>query len=113
MNGRPVYPKYVLMIRSKEREKDQTRAGVAFETVYGGLNLKLHPGIVIKWDDEVYLNLNPYESKQSYTRRMREAANDDVGAALYGDPPGGDELEEPLDEEYFMDVPEDFVDESG
>jgi hypothetical protein len=104
MNGRPVQPKYVLFICNKEREKDKTRAGVAFVNDFGGLNLKLHPGIVIRWNDEVYLNLNPYESKQAYARRMRHVEED---PPLLGDPPGGDELEEVLDEEYFMDVPED------
>lgn len=103
------YPKYVLFIADKDNPKDKTRAGVAFANEFGGLNLKLHPGVVLKWDDAVYFNLNPYESKRAYARRMQTDGED----TLHGDPPGGDELYVELDEEYFSDIPKEVLEDGA
>lgn len=104
------FPTYTLFIASKANpKKEKTKAGVAFPNEFGGLNLKLNPGVVLRWDDAVYFNLNPYDRAYSYTGREKsEQADDDLWCELQGDPPGGDELEEEFDEEYFLDVPEDL-----
>jgi len=109
------FPTYTLFIASKENpKKEKTKAGVAFPNEFGGLNLKLNPGIVLRWNDDVYFNLNPFESDQEHARRVKATLtkDDDLGCELSGEPPGGDELAEELDEEYFLDAPKDFVDDN-
>jgi hypothetical protein len=53
-------PKYWLKITDKKNTKDRAQAGVAFENEFGQLNIKLNPGIVLHWNDEVFITLNPY-----------------------------------------------------
>lgn len=109
MNTLSKYPKYILFVADKNNSKDKTRAGAAFVNEFGGLNLKLSPGVVLKWDDEVYFNLNPYESKRAYARRMQTDGED----TLHGDPPGGDELQIEPEEEYFSDLPEELLNDDS
>lgn len=57
------YPKYKIMLVAVGNTKSRTMAGVAFETEWGGLNLRLGPGICLKSDDPVYINLIPLERR--------------------------------------------------
>jgi hypothetical protein len=96
------FPSYTLFIASKFDPKDKTKAGVAFPNEFGGLNLKLSPGVVLKWNDEVYFNLNPYETEIARARRYGKKVprfEDSLDDELVGDPPGGDELDEEDDDD--------------
>lgn len=85
-------PKYTLVIKSRAREKATTTAGALFENEFGGFNLILNPGVVLKWDDDVYFNINPYLTKRQWNqlRASRYAQEEEQ----HMDPPGGDELED-------------------
>jgi hypothetical protein len=88
-------PAYTLFIASRCNAKDKTKAGVAFPNEFGGLNLRLNPGVVVRWNDDVFFNLNPYESPAATARRYGRkpvGADDNLDEELFGDPPGGDEL---------------------
>ncbi len=94
-------PSYTLFIANKLDTKDKTKAGVAFPNEFGGLNIKLNPGVVLHWNDEVYFNLNPYETDAARARRYGKKVprvDDNIDDELVGDPPGGDELDEEDDE---------------
>lgn len=93
-----IQPKYILVIKSKDNAKNYTRAGAAFENQFGGLNLKLSPGVVLRWDDEVFFNLNVYEDKRGYAARTRRTSTCEEYQV---DPPGGDELVDEDPEELF------------
>lgn len=85
-------PKYTLVIKSKCNDRSMTIAGVAFENDFGGLSLKLNPGVVLKWDDEVFFNLNPYMTKRDWAKfRSKHQSYEEEPDA---DPPGGDEHED-------------------
>ena len=90
-------PKYYLTIKDKNNTKARTLAGALFESQYG-YSLKLHPGIVIRWDDEVFLNISPpradYRSRHSEDREYEEV-NLNVNGVQEGDEPLLDEEEEP------------------
>lgn len=76
-------PKYWLKITSRRDTKNRTEAGVAFENEYGQLNIKLKPGVVLRWDDEVFITLNPYTDtypapgKLPGTKKKEESEGDD------------------------------------
>lgn len=80
-------PKYWLKITDKNNTKDRAQAGVAFENEFGQLNIKLNPGIVLRWNDEVFITLNLYTDeypspggKLPATKRKEEKeGNDDDG----------------------------------
>lgn len=108
-NHRSRFPSYTLFVASRLDPKDKTKAGVAFPNEFGGLNLKLSPGVVLHWNDDVYFNLNPYESDAERARRYGKKvprADDSLEEELVGDPPGGDELDEEDDDEGFLDLDE-------
>ncbi len=65
-------PELTLFIVDKDNKKHKTVAGAAWSNDFGGYALKLNPGIVLKWDDEVYLNLNPRMTRAEYVRMERE-----------------------------------------
>lgn len=53
-------PTHILKLTSKENEINNNRAGVAWQNKEGWISIVLDPGIVIKWDDKLYINLYPY-----------------------------------------------------
>ena len=75
------YPAFTLVLVNKDNKKDKTIAGAAWHNNYGGLSLKLNPGIVIKWNDEFFLNLNPRMTKEEYRkyRQDQEEESPSVG----------------------------------
>lgn len=77
-------PTYYLTIKDKNNAKARTLAGALFESDYG-FNLKLHPGIVIRWDDEVFLNISKpnTEYRSRHNEEPQEAPNPD--GVQYGD----------------------------
>ncbi len=57
-------PKYYLKLTDKRNTKQRTVAGVAFENEFKQLNIVLNPGVVIRWNDELFITLNPYDDKR-------------------------------------------------
>lgn len=96
MANRSTRPKYYLTIKDKNNAKAKTLAGALFESEYG-FNLKLHPGIVIRWDDEVFLNISP--PRMDYRSRHGEELQEETSnpdGVQYGDEPAMDiEEDEP------------------
>lgn len=77
-------PKYWLKITSKKNTQNRGQAGVAFENEFGQLNIKLNPGVVLHWNDEVFITLNPYSddypapgSNLPATKKKKESDDDD------------------------------------
>lgn len=68
---RSTMPAFYLYVVDKDNTKAKTRAGAVFQDQFGGYHIRLHPGVSISWNDEVYLNLVPYEDKDAYRRRMQ------------------------------------------
>lgn len=84
-------PKYYLKLTDKRNTKQRTLAGVAFENEYKQLSIVLYPGVVIKWDDELYITLNLYDDTRPLPLGAvmpsvkREEAKDDKDDKEEGD----------------------------
>lgn len=80
---KPSPPKYWLIVTSKKNTKQITMAGAVFEGNFGKLRLRLKPGISLRWDDEVYIQLTPYkkddaeETPPSVNEEQTGAGDDD------------------------------------
>lgn len=67
-------PTHRLCIKRKGKDdKTRTYAGVAWQRD-NSFNIVLNPGVVIRWDDEVWLNLYPID--QARSRDEAPAAQD-------------------------------------
>jgi hypothetical protein len=62
MTFKPRPPDFKLVVTSKKNTKRKTEAGVVYLNEAGGYSLRLKPGIVLHWDDEVYLTLWPNDT---------------------------------------------------
>ncbi len=75
-------PRYYLKLTDRRNTKQRTMAGVAFENEFKQLNIVLNSGVVIRWDDELFITLNPYDDTRPLPHGAgmppvrREAPND-------------------------------------
>ena len=65
----PRRPDMRLVLVDRNHTKRRLEAGIAYKNEAGGFNLRLNPGVVIRWNDEVYLTLWPDDGKPAGTRR--------------------------------------------
>lgn len=94
---RSTHPAFFLYIVDKDNPKAKTRAGAMFANGFGGYALRLHPGISVSWTDEVYLNLVPYEDRETFRRRMQDREkSEDKAPAMSEDYGGGDDDDIPF-----------------
>lgn len=58
-------PKFDLWLTDKEDTKSRTKIGVAFENEWGGLSVRLGPGVLIdaRVRERCYFVLNPWKGK--------------------------------------------------
>lgn len=78
-------PKYWLKITDKANTKHRGQAGVAFENEFGQLNIVLNPGVVLHWNDEVFITLNLITdehpapgSNLPATKKKKDGGDDDI-----------------------------------
>jgi hypothetical protein len=88
------YPKFYLTIKDKDNNKSRTLAGALFETEYG-YSLKLNPGVVLRWDDNVFFNINKPNPDYKRGRSEVEVLNPD--GVQYGDEREADIDDEGID----------------
>lgn len=55
----PRKPDLKLTVTDRKHPKRRIEAGYAYKNAAGGYALRLHPGITLRWNDEVYLTIWP------------------------------------------------------
>jgi hypothetical protein len=87
-------PVYALRITSALNTKQiNYNAGVAFQGKYGRLRIVLNPGVTLRWDDEVYLTLHPYEDFMKAKRgEFTKGSSSDERREASQEPPPDDGL---------------------
>jgi hypothetical protein len=83
-------PPYFLRLVDKVDTKKRTIAGAVFPGPYGQFNVVLNPGIVIKWDDALYISLVPNDGCRGGKGKLEHSTDD--GQA----PPKGSDDEFPF-----------------
>jgi hypothetical protein len=68
-------PPYFLRIADKSNPKSRTIAGAVFPAPFGQFNIVLNPGIVINWQDEVWITLVPND--KVHGGKLSQEPNDD------------------------------------
>ena len=74
---KPRPPDARLAIVSKKHTGRWLEAGYAYLNPKGGYSIRLRPGVVLRWDDEVHVTLWPRTSSKDLERAAVQSENDE------------------------------------